>query len=121
MPRSERLAIPREGGAALAARLDVADHLLTDVGDARYVADVLAAWAGRYLCPTPPASEAPTPPASEGATPPKHEGGAGFDDPTVRVRIGGRGSRTETRLARSSARSPTSAPSTGRSRAGWRS
>ncbi|MEM7788657.1 MAG: alpha/beta hydrolase, partial [Bacteroidota bacterium] len=31
--------------------LDGADHLLTDPADARYVADVLASWAGRYLCP----------------------------------------------------------------------
>ena len=29
--------------------LDAADHLLSDAADARYVADVLAAWAGRYL------------------------------------------------------------------------
>ena len=29
--------------------LDTANHLLTDEADARYVGDVLAAWAGRYL------------------------------------------------------------------------
>lgn len=29
--------------------LDDADHLLTDPSDARYVAEVLAAWAGRYV------------------------------------------------------------------------
>ena len=29
--------------------LDGANHLLTDHADARYVADVLAAWASRYL------------------------------------------------------------------------
>jgi putative redox protein len=29
--------------------LDGADHLLTDPSDARYVAEVLAAWAGRYV------------------------------------------------------------------------
>jgi putative redox protein len=29
--------------------LDTADHLLTDERDARYVGEVLAAWAGRYL------------------------------------------------------------------------
>jgi uncharacterized OsmC-like protein len=29
--------------------LDTANHLLTDEDDARYVGDVLAAWAGRYL------------------------------------------------------------------------
>jgi uncharacterized OsmC-like protein len=31
--------------------LDTADHLLTSEGDAVYVADVLAAWAGRYVGP----------------------------------------------------------------------
>jgi len=29
--------------------LDGADHLLTNPSDSRYVADVLAAWAGRYV------------------------------------------------------------------------
>ena len=29
--------------------LDRADHLLTDHGDARYIADMIAAWAGRYV------------------------------------------------------------------------
>jgi uncharacterized OsmC-like protein/fermentation-respiration switch protein FrsA (DUF1100 family) len=33
--------------------LDDADHLLSDRADAAYVADVLAAWAGRYLSPLP--------------------------------------------------------------------
>jgi uncharacterized OsmC-like protein len=33
--------------------LDDADHLLTRRADAIYVADVLAAWAGRYLAPEP--------------------------------------------------------------------
>lgn len=32
--------------------LDGADHLLSRAVDARYVADVLSAWAGRYLAPT---------------------------------------------------------------------
>ena len=32
--------------------LDNADHLLSDARDAEYVADVLAAWAGRYICPS---------------------------------------------------------------------
>jgi putative redox protein len=31
--------------------LDDADHLLTDPADARYAADVIAAWASRYLAP----------------------------------------------------------------------
>ncbi|NNE19083.1 MAG: alpha/beta fold hydrolase, partial [Myxococcales bacterium] len=38
--------------------LDGADHLLGRRSDARYVADVLAAWAGRYL-PERPAEEMP--------------------------------------------------------------
>jgi putative redox protein len=33
--------------------LDDADHLLTDPADARYAADVLAAWASRYVEPAP--------------------------------------------------------------------
>ncbi|WP_420457424.1 alpha/beta fold hydrolase [Rubrivirga sp.] len=54
--------------------LDGADHLLTDPADARYVADVLAAWATRYLCPAEPA------PA--------------YDDPAVTAEIGASGFRT---------------------------
>jgi len=34
--------------------LSDADHLLTDRGDAAYVADMIAAWAGRYLEPAAP-------------------------------------------------------------------
>ena len=65
--------------------LDGADHLLTDPDDARYVANVLAAWAGRYLCPTPPDDDAP----GDEVT------GGDYGDPTVRVRIGASGFRTE--------------------------
>ena len=64
--------------------LDGADHLLTDPDDARYVADVLAAWAGRYLCPSPEEGEAPPAGAA-----------SGYDDPRVRVHIGASGFRTE--------------------------
>ena len=35
--------------------LDDADHLITQARDAEYAADVIAAWAGRYLTLTPPA------------------------------------------------------------------
>ncbi|WP_412067586.1 alpha/beta fold hydrolase [Rubrivirga sp. IMCC43871] len=57
--------------------LDGADHLLSDPADARYVADVLAAWAGRYLCPSEP------------------EPAANYDDdPTVTATIGASGFRT---------------------------
>ncbi len=55
--------------------LDGADHLLTDPADARYVADVLAAWATRYLCPAEP-------------------GPARYDDPTATAEIGRSGFRT---------------------------
>ncbi len=35
--------------------LDDADHLITEARDAEYAADVIAAWAGRYMALTPPA------------------------------------------------------------------
>jgi putative redox protein len=41
--------------------LDGADHMLTDRADAVYVADLVAAWAARYLPPTPVDAE-PDPP-----------------------------------------------------------
>ena len=56
--------------------LDGADHLLTDPADARYVADVLAAWAGRSLCP------------------PDDARGGAYDDPTVTAEVGASGFRT---------------------------
>jgi len=43
--------------------LDEADHLVTDAGDAEYAAQVIAAWATRYLDLAPPA---PPPGAPEG-------------------------------------------------------
>jgi len=43
--------------------LDEADHLITQPADAEYAADVIAAWAGRYLDLRPPA---PPPGAPEG-------------------------------------------------------
>ncbi|MEM9320007.1 MAG: bifunctional alpha/beta hydrolase/OsmC family protein [Pseudomonadota bacterium] len=45
--------------------LDDADHLVTRAQDAEYAADVIAAWAGRYLELKPPA---PPPGAPEGIT-----------------------------------------------------
>ncbi|MGV8964664.1 MAG: alpha/beta fold hydrolase [Cellulomonas sp.] len=39
--------------------LDGADHLLTRAADARYVGEVLASWAARYLDQTPAAPEVP--------------------------------------------------------------
>ena len=64
--------------------LDGADHLLTRSDDARYVADVLAAWAGRYLCP-------PDEPAPD-------ERAGGFGDATVTATVGGAGLRTGLRV-----------------------
>lgn len=61
--------------------LDGADHLLTRLEDARFVADVLAAWASRYLD-----APAPDAPPADGAT---------YDDPTLTARIGAEGFRTE--------------------------
>ena len=45
--------------------LDDADHLISRAGDAEYAAEVIAAWAQRYLKLTPPA---PPPGAPEGIT-----------------------------------------------------
>jgi putative redox protein len=42
--------------------LDDADHLLSDPADAAYAADVIAAWAGRYLSPVKPETGAPEAP-----------------------------------------------------------
>lgn len=41
--------------------LDTADHLLTDKEDAAYAADVIGAWAGRYLAPAPQAEDEAVP------------------------------------------------------------
>ncbi len=63
--------------------LDGADHLLSRPADARYVADVLAAWAGRYLSP--------------GHAPPGHAEHAPYDDPVVTAEIGASGFQTALR------------------------
>lgn len=52
--------------------LDRADHLVTDPRDAAYVAQVTAAWVGRYLVEVEPDDAA-----------------AGYDDPTVAAHNGG--------------------------------
>ncbi len=62
--------------------LDAADHLLLAEDDARYVGDVLAAWAGRYL-PTPERPEAVAKP----------------EDPRVFTRTGSDGYLTEIRAS----------------------
>lgn len=55
--------------------LDGADHLLSDPEDARYVADVLAAWSSRYLAPPADVADAGEAPASVTPSP--------YDDPVV--------------------------------------
>jgi uncharacterized OsmC-like protein/alpha/beta superfamily hydrolase len=67
-PRDATVGIDNAGAIFTAAKhpksfisLDDADHLLTRRADAIYVADVLAAWAGRYLAQT--ESELVTPPS----------------------------------------------------------
>src|SRR5690606_6634786 len=46
--------------------LDGADHLLRDRDDARYAADVIAAWSARYI-PIPATTEGQPPPPPEAA------------------------------------------------------
>ena len=55
--------------------LDDADHLVTRPADAEYAAEVIAAWAGRYLDLAPPA---PPPGAPEGITRVSEADPAGF-------------------------------------------
>jgi uncharacterized OsmC-like protein/fermentation-respiration switch protein FrsA (DUF1100 family) len=58
-----------------------ADHLLTDEADARYAAEVVAAWADRYL------PSATTVPATE-PLPPLPRGSGSYDDGTTVARTG---------------------------------
>ena len=69
-PRDETVGISNATEIFLAAKhpksfvtLDGADHLVSGAGDAEYAAEVIAAWAARYLDLTPPA---PPPGAPEG-------------------------------------------------------
>jgi uncharacterized OsmC-like protein/pimeloyl-ACP methyl ester carboxylesterase len=69
-PRDETVSIDNAAEIFVAAKhpksfvtLDDADHLITRPQDAEYAADVIAAWAWRYLDLTPPA---PPPGAPEG-------------------------------------------------------
>ncbi|MGR3637817.1 MAG: bifunctional alpha/beta hydrolase/OsmC family protein [Shimia sp.] len=69
-PRDEIVAIENAGAIFEAAKhpksfvtLDDADHLISRSEDAEYAAEVIAAWAGRYLDLAPPA---PPPGAPEG-------------------------------------------------------
>lgn len=58
--------------------LDNADHLLSDDADASYAAEVIAAWAARYLPDIAGAASAPDAPAAMSAS------GGSYDDTTVR-------------------------------------
>ena len=65
-PRDETVGIDNAGQIFQAAMhpksfvaLDGADHLLSRPDDAQFAADVIAAWAGRYLVAEPPAAEPP--------------------------------------------------------------
>ena len=52
--------------------LDDADHLITNPADAEYAAEVIAAWAGRYLKlapPAPPAEPRPRKPTTKASAP----------------------------------------------------
>lgn len=48
--------------------LDTADHLLSNINDARYAADVISAWAGRFLSDTSVPTQAPAPKQVQGQT-----------------------------------------------------
>ncbi|OED50943.1 osmotically inducible protein C [Rhodobacteraceae bacterium (ex Bugula neritina AB1)] len=69
-PRDETVSIDNAASIFTAAKhpksfvtLDDADHLISRPADAEYAAEVIAAWAGRYVKMTPPA---PPPGAPEG-------------------------------------------------------
>ncbi|MEM6609848.1 MAG: bifunctional alpha/beta hydrolase/OsmC family protein [Pseudomonadota bacterium] len=81
-PRDEIVGIENATQIFLAAKhpksfvtLDNADHLVSRAEDAEYAADVIAAWAGRYLALAPPA---PPPGAPEGITRVSEADPAGF-------------------------------------------
>ncbi len=64
--------------------LDTADHLLTDRGDAAYVAQVLAAWASRYIDFDAPAQESRDVPSPvEGAVVVRETGNGKFQQDVV--------------------------------------
>lgn len=62
--------------------LDGADHLLTDEADARYAAEVIAAWAARYLPDVPLSAE----PADRTAPAPMPRGAGSYQDDTAVAR-----------------------------------
>ncbi len=67
--------------------LDGADHLITKPDDAKYVANVLAAWASRYLTLTDIGGEMTVEPSSGSAS-------SDYANSTVRVRTGASGFKT---------------------------
>lgn len=81
-PRDETVSIDNAADIFLAAKhpksfvtLDDADHLVSKPKDAEYAAEVIAAWAGRYLDLRPPA---PPPGAPEGIVRVSEADAAGF-------------------------------------------
>ena len=83
-PRDAIVGIENAGRIFAAAKhpksfvsLDDADHLLSRHADAAYVAEVLAAWAGRYLGVEEAETLAPAPPATAPGTVVVQEAGAG--------------------------------------------
>ena len=81
-PTDETVGIDNASGIFLAARhpksfvtLDGADHLISEPGAAEYAAEVIAAWAGRYVATEPPA---PPPDAPEGIVRVSEADPAGF-------------------------------------------
>ena len=88
-PLDETVAVDNAQQVFLAARhpksyvsLDDADHLLTRSADSEYAADVIAAWASRYLIPAP---EAAAPDAEAARTVLVQETGAGLYQAEVRI------------------------------------
>ncbi len=83
-PRDETVSIDNAGSLFAAAKhpksfvsLDDADHLLSRKADAVYVAEVLAAWADRYLSAELDAVEPVAPPVAEPGTVVVRERGSG--------------------------------------------
>jgi putative redox protein len=88
-PRDETVGVDNASQIFLAARhpksyvsLDSADHLLTRSADSEYAAEVIAAWASRYLIPQP---DAAAPDAEQAHTVLVEETGAGRFQAEVRV------------------------------------
>ena len=90
-PRDQTVGIENAGELFVAARhpksfvsLDTADHLLTDRGDAAYVANVLSAWASRYIdFDAPPGEMRDVPAPVDGAVVVRETGNGKFQQDVV--------------------------------------